>query len=84
LLIDTLKLIVKPIFLQSTSNCVKMKHGKRQTLRNVGLRTEPELNLARYGQDIDPRLLELVRLLARRAAREVYDEQIKGRPVTRS
>ena len=34
--------------------------------------------------DCDPRMVELVRLLARRAAREVYEEQMKERRPPRS
>ena len=39
----------------------------------VSLPPEPELRLARCGDDADPRLVELVRLLARRAAQRWYE-----------
>jgi hypothetical protein len=45
---------------------------------------EPELTLTHRGEGPDPRLVELVRLLARRAARAVYKEQMKERRTTRS
>lgn len=45
---------------------------------------EPELTLTRRGHGPDPRLVELVRLLARRAARQVYEEQMKQRRTLRS
>lgn len=48
----------------------------RSALRLV----RPELTLARRGNGPDPRMVELVRLLARRAALEVYEEQMKGKP----
>jgi hypothetical protein len=35
---------------------------------------EPELKLVRRGNGPDPRLVEVVRLLARRAARQVHEE----------
>ncbi len=50
------------------------------TLRLV----EPELTLVRRGDGPDPRMVELVRLLARRAAQEVYEEQMKERRPPRS
>ncbi len=37
-----------------------------------------------HGDGPDPRLVELVRLLARRAAREAFEEQTKERQTTRS
>lgn len=45
---------------------------------------EPELKLVRRGNGPDPRLVEVVRLLARRAARQVYEEQRKERRTRRS
>jgi hypothetical protein len=72
------------MFLQSVPIGAKMKRGNQQHQKNLLRRVEPDMILARGGDGVDPRLLELVRLLARRAAREVYDEQMKGRRVTRS
>ncbi len=45
---------------------------------------EPELTLTHRGEGPDPRLVELVRLLARRAARDIYEEQMRRRRTTRS
>ncbi|WP_256436378.1 MULTISPECIES: hypothetical protein [Agrobacterium] len=42
------------------------------------------MTLLRRGDGADPRLVELVRLLARRAAREAFEEQTKERRTTRS
>jgi hypothetical protein len=61
-----------------------MRDGDRQTRKSVPRLEEPELTLARRGEGSDPRLIELVRLLARRAAREAYEEETKDRRTTRS
>lgn len=53
---------------------------RRSALRLV----EPELTLARQGDGPDPRLVELVRLLARRTAREIYETYRQERPPTHS
>jgi ABC-type metal ion transport system substrate-binding protein len=45
---------------------------------------EPGLHVCRRDDSADPRLVELVRLLARRAARKVFEEQMKGHRVPRS
>ncbi|WP_255447019.1 hypothetical protein [Brucella anthropi] len=42
------------------------------------------MTLLRRGDGPDPRLVELVRLLARRAAREAFEEQTRERGTTRS
>lgn len=42
------------------------------------------LNLSKSDRGADPRLVELVRLLARRAAREWYDQQSGDRRSPRS
>ncbi|MEQ1516330.1 MAG: hypothetical protein ABL931_07570 [Usitatibacteraceae bacterium] len=61
-----------------------MDTGNRQQ-RKAALRLfEPDLQLRQLGDSTDPRLVELVRLLARRAARQVFEEQMKGRRVPRS
>ncbi|MET3352808.1 hypothetical protein V5F34_20695 [Xanthobacter autotrophicus] len=75
---------MKPINLQSLSNGATMDQDKRQQQRSALRLVEPELSLVRRGDGPDPRLSELARLLARRAAREVFEEQIKERSTTRS
>lgn len=75
---------MKAINLQRTSNGATMDHDKRPKQRSSLRLIEPELTLARRGDGPDPRLVELARLLARRAAREVFEEQMKGRRTTRS
>lgn len=52
--------------------------------RDISRLGEPELTLAKRGEGSDPRLVELVRLLARRAARELYEAEMKERGTTRS
>lgn len=61
-----------------------MNQGKRPQQRSALRLVEPELTLVRRGDGPDPRLVELARLLARRAAREVFEEQRKERSTTRS
>ncbi|MCF1480368.1 hypothetical protein G6L34_12835 [Agrobacterium tumefaciens] len=61
-----------------------MNSGKRPKQRSTLRLNEPELTLLRRGDGPDPRLVELVRLLARRAAREAFEEQTKERRTTRS
>lgn len=45
---------------------------------------EPNLTPVRDGDGPDPRLVELARLLARRAARDIYEEQMRKRRSTRA
>ncbi|MFN8680276.1 hypothetical protein ACDP63_03890 [Paracoccus sp. P2] len=45
---------------------------------------KPELTLAASRDGPDPRLLALVRVLARRAARGLYEQQLKDHPASRS
>lgn len=45
---------------------------------------EPELTLSTVADGPDPRMLALVRLLARRAARGVYEQQLQDHPASRS
>jgi hypothetical protein len=71
--------IVVPITLQLASSDATMDHGNRPKQTSALRLLEPELTLVRHGESSDPRLIELVRLLARRAARKVYEEQMKGR-----
>lgn len=54
---------------------------KRRSLSQL---TEPELMLVRSGDGPDPRLIELARLLARRAAQEWYHGIAEGRRPKRS
>jgi hypothetical protein len=61
-----------------------MKSINRQQQKTALPLVEPDLQLRRCGNDVDPRLAELVRLLARRAARQVLEKQMKGRRVPRS
>jgi hypothetical protein len=75
---------LKSINLQSASNGATMDHGKRQQQRSAFRLVVPELTLVRRGDGPDPRLVELARLLARRAAREMFEEQKKERSTTRS
>lgn len=56
-------------------------HRQRAERKEFG---QPELTLARRGDGPDSRLREMVRLLARRAAREVYEQEQRERRTTRS
>jgi hypothetical protein len=70
--------------LQSGFNSAKMVARSCQK-REAALRLEKlglQLRQSDYGADL--RLVELVRLLARRAARQAFEEQMKGRRVPRS
>ncbi|MBS7538426.1 hypothetical protein [Ancylobacter lacus] len=75
---------MKPITLQTASNGATMDHGNRPKHRSALRLVEPELTLARRGDGPDPRMVELARLLAQRAAREVYEEQMRERRPPRS
>lgn len=75
---------MKPIYLQLVSNGATMNSGNCPEQRSTLRLNEPELTLLRRGDGPDPRLVELVRLLARRAAREAFEEQTKERQTTRS
>jgi hypothetical protein len=75
---------VKAINLQPASDGATMDHGKRLKQRSSLRPVEPELTLAPRGNGPDPRLVELARLLARRAARKVFEAQMKERRTTRS
>jgi len=61
-----------------------MKDGNHQARMSAPRPDEPELTLVRRGDGPDPRLVELARLLARRAARQWFEEQMKERGPTRS
>jgi hypothetical protein len=73
-----------PITLQLASNDPTMDNGKRPKQMSALRLVEPELALVPRGNGPDPRLVELARLLARRAAREIYEEQMKGLRTPRS
>lgn len=61
-----------------------MKHGSHSEQRSMLRLVEPNPTPVRDGDGPDPRLVELVRLLARRAARDIYEEQMRRRRTTRS
>jgi hypothetical protein len=76
--------ILHPLFLQTRFDGAKMETGNCQ-LRKTALRLfKPSQPLVRRNENVDPRLVELVRLLARRAARKVFEEEMKGRRLPRS
>ncbi len=60
------------------------KSKPQQTIKSAVHPSGEELTLARQGDGPDPRLIELVRLLARRAARTYYEEQLRNRATSRS
>ena len=68
---------------QSVDNSAIMKEVVAQKRRNMGQLGEPELTLVKRGNP-DPRLVELVRILARQAAREWYDHLVEERDRKRS
>jgi hypothetical protein len=68
--------------LQSALNDATTDHGNRPKQRSALRLVEPELTLRSAWRRF--RLIDLVRLLARRAAREVYEEQMNGRRAPRS
>lgn len=45
---------------------------------------QPELTLPRVGTGPDPRLVDMVRLLARRAATELYEQEQRQSQIARS
>jgi len=61
-----------------------MNRGNRPKQASTLQLPEPELSLVRRGDCPDPRLIELARLLARRAARKAFEEQMKEQSTTRS
>ncbi|WP_395448939.1 hypothetical protein ACHMW7_03210 [Aminobacter sp. UC22_36] len=63
---------------------MEMKGGNCQERRHTDRLTEPALTLARCGDGPDARLIAIVRLLARRAARTVYEEERRTCRTTRS
>ncbi len=61
-----------------------MPNKPDKTRKEIRRLDEPELTLVKRGEGSDPRLVELARLLARRAALEWYEEQLKDRGASRS
>jgi hypothetical protein len=61
-----------------------MTTSSRQQRRKPPRPDESVLNLASCDSGPDPRLVKLVRLLARRAARKAYLEMLEERRTTRS
>ena len=71
--------------LQSQGNGATMTDEGRYGQVRVLRLPKPELKLATQNEaGCDPRLVELVRLLARRAARDWYEKQTKDRGRARS
>lgn len=81
---ERFRAIVSTNFLQSASIGATMKHSNCPTQGRELRPAEPELRLSREGCEPDPRLIELARMLARRAARQIYEEQMKERGTKRS
>jgi len=76
--------MLRTIFVQSSTNGIMMKQAVIQQNKGVIEHRESELKLLCKGDSLDPRLVALVRLLARRAAREWYSQMAKERPPRRS
>lgn len=73
------------IAVRSAVNGITMKEDGAQERRGISRLSEPELTLApQGGSGPDPRLIEFVRLLARRAAREWYEQIAEERRPKRS
>jgi hypothetical protein len=64
--------------IQSAANRATMQKITAPKRRNLRQLSEPELIVVRPGDGPDPRLVELARLLARRAAREWYNHTADG------
>jgi hypothetical protein len=71
---------------QLATDIKRRNDGSRQTPKaeEFASARRAGTDFVRRGDGPDPRLVELARLLARRAAREVFEEQTKGRRTTRS
>lgn len=69
---------------QSAASRAIMEKIVAQKRGSVSKHTEPELMLVRRGNGPDPRLIELARVLARRAAREWYNHIAEERRLKRS
>jgi hypothetical protein len=78
-------MLLGTITVQSTASGVTMKETATQKRDSIARFSEPELTLApRSGDAPDPRLVEFVRLLARRAAQEWYEQIVKEHRPKRS
>jgi hypothetical protein len=79
-------LMVLGILTVQLAGCsVPMKKTGTPEHKDIGRFSEPELTLAPQGFNApDPRLVEFVRLLARRAAREWYEQIVEERRQKRS
>lgn len=62
--------------LRATQNTAKMTGAEREALLESLLLDEPELTFTPRGKP-DPRLLRLVGILAKQAARECFAEEVK-------
>ncbi len=72
-------------FLQLLENGATMAEDNISAKVRVLRPTRLELKLTQQGEEgCDPRLVDLVRLLARRAARDWYEKQTKDRGGARS
>jgi hypothetical protein len=72
LLLVEMPMLIAITTVHSAANRAIMEKIVAQKRRSIRRLTEQELMLVRRGDDPDPRLIELARLLARRAAREWY------------
>jgi hypothetical protein len=75
LLSTAMPMVLGIITVQSTVSGVTMKETVAQKREGITRFSEPELTLAPPSDNApDPRLVEFVRLLARRAAQEWYEQ----------
>ena len=80
-----LLIVPENIAAQSAVSGMTMEEAGAQERRGITRHSEPELTLApQGGTGPDPRLIEFVRLLARRAAREWYEQIAEERRPKRS
>lgn len=84
LLIAVVTAMLTSNILQSASNAATMGQASRSVEKILTPVPEPELTLRRHNQGVDRHLVDLVRLLARRAARGSFEAQIEERQKTRS
>ena len=77
-------LMVEPKRMSSVTTGVMMKEPIRRDGTVTRLRGADATHVARVGGDPDPRLAELVRLLARRAARQWYEKMKEESEQSRS
>jgi hypothetical protein len=66
-------MVSRPMLIANSSQLGK-SGAMIQKVADHGTHREPELSLSSVGDGPDPRLVELVRLLARRAARRWFEE----------